>query len=1857
MVAVRSMLMQVLQQRLALSPWVLLVLAAACLCVPQARGQVDPFVPSPLPPVPLFPVPALTPNYWNPPLSNAPVGIATAEVVSPPQLAGVFTWSPAPWSGRNFVNESCTGVHEAAGTCRVHVRLTLLHPDDDYVFTYQPSSPCQLVNGTDPAGQPFDEHSLLMSMTRLPGTGCTYGAKALAVNNIGVAGLMNFACDEAVHNCPEGLATIYALQDLNNIVIPYASHPDGMKFRDYLTNHYYYRLNGVNPVGVVGDFSEELWVSFPATGRMVASERAALVSIVQNLEVKTADYDEWQSNSALQSWYTVLTNPSADPCIDRIMGMTCEDGHLVSLWLFGYGYPAFNGPLHPAWGSFSRLRTWFSPLQNLYGPMPDSFCNLTSLQVLDLNSQADKVRTDVKQGITSLPDCLGLLPNLVWISVGTNLVSNFPSTFNASLTPGAEGKLMSLQMESNLLTSLPADFSTRLAGLSQLWLNDNPFAVPFPSFKNWPNLADWWFPKSSRRRGLIIDHANFLGPMPDDAFDGTRMDAIDISFNRITGPLPALRVQADSTKRIDFSYNQFSGDVPATWSALTSVLQVNLAHNDLIGPARTLSLMTQVTDLDVSYNRIRNRPQEPNDFAVTLGSMLSSNIVNVNAAHNNISGIWQGGALFRSSLRKLNIAYNHLLALPDDLFQIPVTSLDVSFNGMRGVIPAGSPDNLVTFDLTGNPELEVWPLPAWLVPREGAYYTEPGSSYSCSVLENPNKAAFQFTVTAASLLYNGCNCVTGKFGLPPLCGSVPEMARISPVSGFSSTEVGEGFSGMVDGGAAGNPDIVTKNATLLSPDGFTDDWYGTSQRLTNGVSTTFVIDAQDLFYDTTGLNGVASSTARRLMGFARRSLLAEELGPVPVGEQAPGVVQLKDGTGSVYRESSSMSGPNARFQPVRMIRIQLHLSRAEFNIASDNINVFEGDLSQSGDGRVASIVGTDTFSDPPPYPPAPGTPHSALHITQTDAYWARYGAQLNALVNRTLIEVVVLSNSASVQFLSRAQGGRHFFATYTYSFMCEPAGEYFLDPVSQKCRSDDRVLINGDDLIAMLDPLYSIVAAIVCVLGAWATNLILQVAVKARSSASARADQPAHTKTAAKGTWAKLRQLPVVETLSAAVTTALCTIWGMQVLVFATLQLEADKSQHVTGDVEPEFQVGYIIGALPVLLGFTLLAVTALLFPFGLHRKLRRTIGHMSRVDASRTQGSTGSISGDDEWSASGSGAGEAGEQAQGGASLDDSMLGKIKAIPIHVLSFIAVCAALWSLANLVCHVMLASSLNTWGHVAYHVNAGSLVWCFVVSWVLLVFSLVAFIYLNYLFVSAVLSAGATLVFFFATITTSSFTFVQLAQNLQGELLPGTNSKLDDDPLILSKLVLILLVLLPSCAITFILVALQTVKLRLTWDVLAKRLSAEQKNAAILARNLNTARCAAAADAARANVLASELAMTQHIRTVLAHMKNSSVDPQAEKRELTLWLQSQIIDFLATRARRQARAARLAMKAQAAKKARLAPVGASGSVAEPSSDGSHVGSELGSHNDVPAAGSGAAYAVADSVKQLQRPRGSTGTAPRPAAAAGLVVGIPEADGLSPEDRDLPGSVVDDDEEEEEEENDDGTAHAHRQDPVAPVSLIDRVNAAAVANKAPFYLTDMVGAAYVAQAAAHNFSSENSFFLSCDFFYARFCRLAPAKGSGMASAFAAERARVARLLYDMFAAEGAPHQINMAGTARAALEKELASIGSKSAKEAAHLFDPVRQVVTDLIQTNLLTNLATWDTHLIKAMQQQQQQQGGGTAGATGNAEGRGGEGGSKRAGSTNASPLSPASPSVKVRTVSYAGASPVVGLTSSTQPGM
>jgi hypothetical protein len=406
--------------------------------------------------------------------------------------------------------------------------------------------------------------------------------------------------------------------------------------------------SGPAPI-VFTDFTQPLVVSFPATSYILPSEKASLETIVRNLQrdgsvddsrLIRPGTDSWTS---LRGWSDLTLHTHLDPCVHRVVGLTCENGRVTGIWMFGAGGPTFTGPVDPEWGSFEKMRMLELGNNNLQGAVPQAICNATSLLMLGLESQTDGVRANVQQGLTSLPECIGDLPMLIF-TANANLLTNLPATLSS-----ARG-LQFLIMDHNKLAALPAGFTQNLQGLLQINLAFNPtLIVPLPSFNGWSNLTQ-----------LDANNCGFFGPIPTGALDGlANVVGMNLAVNQLSGPLPMM-VGAASLVTITLDHNSFDGGIPLSWQLLSKVTTIRLHSNRLSGPMAPLGQMLAAQSIWLQDNLIYTPTKNGiTDGGLLISQMSGTNLQELILDNNNITGIWTGGRWEGTRMAVYPRAFDH----------------------------------------------------------------------------------------------------------------------------------------------------------------------------------------------------------------------------------------------------------------------------------------------------------------------------------------------------------------------------------------------------------------------------------------------------------------------------------------------------------------------------------------------------------------------------------------------------------------------------------------------------------------------------------------------------------------------------------------------------------------------------------------------------------------------------------------------------------------------------------------------------------------------------------------------------------------------------------------------------------------------------------------------------------------------------------------------------------------------------------------------------------------------------------------------------------------------------------------------
>ncbi|KAK7343849.1 hypothetical protein VNO77_12924 [Canavalia gladiata] len=281
------------------------------------------------------------------------------------------------------------------------------------------------------------------------------------------------------------------------------------------------------------------------------------------------------------------------------------------------------------WKNFIYLDLSFNLLT---GDISSSFCNATSLQILNLSHN---------NFTGSIPSCLGNLPSLLILDLQMNKIEGtLPERFSK------KSRLRTVSFSGNQLEGPLRQSLSNCKQLEVLNLGNNQINDSFP----------YWLDTLPRLRILILRANKFHGPIMDSMTKHTfpNLTVLDLSNNNFTGPLPTQYISnltmmkltetkvnmpyltidykfylcehvvydnsmtitikglelmmvkvSTSFATLDLSQNMFEGEIARDIGLLYALKSLNLSHNKLIGPIpQSLGNLTNLESLDLSSNML-----------------------------------------------------------------------------------------------------------------------------------------------------------------------------------------------------------------------------------------------------------------------------------------------------------------------------------------------------------------------------------------------------------------------------------------------------------------------------------------------------------------------------------------------------------------------------------------------------------------------------------------------------------------------------------------------------------------------------------------------------------------------------------------------------------------------------------------------------------------------------------------------------------------------------------------------------------------------------------------------------------------------------------------------------------------------------------------------------------------------------------------------------------------------------------------------------------------------------------------------------------------------------------------------------
>ena len=395
--------------------------------------------------------------------------------------------------------------------------------------------------------------------------------------------------------------------------------------------------------------------------------------------------------------------------------------------------------------------------------MPSTIINCTRLLILGF------AHNMITGGI---PQGLGQLPNLTFLSVGVNRMSgNIPddlfncsnlvildlarNNFSGVLKPGI-GKLYNLKVFQAYWNSLAGPIPPEISNLTRLYslqLAGNGFSGRIP-----PALS-----KLSLLQGLNLNDNALEGTIPDEIFELQQLSDLGLGNNRFVGPIPDAVSKLEFLLYLTLQGNMLNGSIPASMASLSRLASLDLSHNHLVGsiPGVVIAGMKNMQMyLNFSHNSLSGLiPVELGRLEMVQGLDLSNNnlsgsipeslrgcrnLFNLDLSANQLSGaVPEKAFVGMDVLTSLNLSRNNLDGgLPGSLAKMKnLNSLDFSQNKFNGIIPESyaNMSNLKHLNLSFN-RLE------GRVPETGIFKNMNASS----LVGNPGLCGTKFLVSCIS---------------------------------------------------------------------------------------------------------------------------------------------------------------------------------------------------------------------------------------------------------------------------------------------------------------------------------------------------------------------------------------------------------------------------------------------------------------------------------------------------------------------------------------------------------------------------------------------------------------------------------------------------------------------------------------------------------------------------------------------------------------------------------------------------------------------------------------------------------------------------------------------------------------------------------------------------------------------------------------------------------------------------------------------------------------------------------------------------------------------------------------------------
>ncbi|CAK8530398.1 unnamed protein product [Lathyrus sativus] len=238
-----------------------------------------------------------------------------------------------------------------------------------------------------------------------------------------------------------------------------------------------------------------------------------------------------------------------------------------------------NGTIPKEWGSLTNISKLALLSNRLTGSIPVEIANISNLQVLELHNN---------QLSGNLPPELGYLTQIQIMRLfSNNFTGELPVTFGKLTT------LLDFRIDDNQFTGRIPDYIQNWTSINNLMIQGSGLSAPIPSgISLLKNLTDLRisdlngseyapFPQLNNHtllKRLVLRNCNINGTLPEYLGTMTKLQLLDLSFNKLSGTIPKSYAHMIAANYIFLTGNLLSGQVPALPNKTN--LDIDLSYNN-----------------------------------------------------------------------------------------------------------------------------------------------------------------------------------------------------------------------------------------------------------------------------------------------------------------------------------------------------------------------------------------------------------------------------------------------------------------------------------------------------------------------------------------------------------------------------------------------------------------------------------------------------------------------------------------------------------------------------------------------------------------------------------------------------------------------------------------------------------------------------------------------------------------------------------------------------------------------------------------------------------------------------------------------------------------------------------------------------------------------------------------------------------------------------------------------------------------------------------------------------------------------------------------------------------------------------